>query len=66
MTKLTIKMRETIVNKIVEAGRIGREAWLERREHALALRCVKARFGDDVFERCRALPPGWINLEFTL
>lgn len=60
MTKLLKAHRVAIVAKVVSSVREPREAALDRHEHALAIRMVKHRYGDDVFERCRALPEGWL------
>jgi hypothetical protein len=35
---------------------------MRARENALALRMLRFRFGEDVFERCRELPGGWLEL----
>lgn len=63
MTKLTNAMRATIVKRITDKLRPAREAGLRAREHALALRLLRHRYGDDVFDRCRALPEGWLNVQ---
>jgi hypothetical protein len=62
MTKLLKSHRTVIVDRLLAPGRTAREAVLKRRENALALRATKARFGDDVFARCRALPEGWVDV----
>lgn len=62
MTKLTNTHRAAIADKALDAGRLTREAALTRQEHSLTLRATKFRFGDDVFERCRALPEGWLGV----
>lgn len=59
--KLTNTHRNAIIEKVLIAGRMARTPALERQEDSLALRATKRRFGDDVFERCRALPEGWLN-----
>lgn len=62
MTRLTNQMRNQIKRRILESVRTPREVVLRAQEHSLALRLLRARYGDDVFERCRALPEGWLQL----
>jgi hypothetical protein len=59
--KLTNQMRTTIVDRIIASARAPREAALNHREAALAIMLLRHRYGDDVFERCRALPEGWLH-----
>jgi hypothetical protein len=61
--KLTNAMRSTIADRIVAKVRPPREAKLRAREQALAIRLIRHRFGDDVFDRCRELPAGWLNVQ---
>jgi putative DNA base modification enzyme with NMAD domain len=63
MTKLTNQMRNAIVDKLIVPGRVAREKALKDQENSLALRATKYRFGDDVFDRCRALPEGWVDFQ---
>lgn len=62
MTKLVNSMRNAVVKRLVERTRAPRDAKFRNREHALAVRMLRARYGDDVFERCRALPDGWLRV----
>ena len=62
MTKLTNQMRKAIVDKLITPGRMAREKALKDQEHSLALRATRQRYGDDVFDRCRELPEGWLNV----
>jgi Nucleotide modification associated domain 5 len=66
MTKLTNQMRTALVEHALVAGRLAGEAELVRRERALALRLTRHRYGDDVFDRCRALPEGWVDAHRTI
>ncbi len=59
--KFTSRMRVTITDRVVASTRAPREAALNRREQALAVRLLRHRYGNDVFERCRALPEGWLH-----
>lgn len=58
--KLTKIMRATIIDRIIAKVRPPRELKLRAREQALALQLVRHRYGKDVFDRCRALPDGWL------
>jgi hypothetical protein len=60
--KLTNSMRKAIIDRIIDEVRRPREAKLKKREHALALRLTLKRYGRDVFDRCRALPEGWLGV----
>lgn len=60
--KLTRAMRDAIVKRLLERTRAPRDAVLRNHEHALAVRLLRHRYGDDVFERCRALPEGWLQV----
>ncbi len=62
MTRLTKVMRETITSHIIEKTRPAHEVALRAREAALAVRLLRHRYGTDVFERCRALPEGWLTV----
>ncbi len=64
--KLNKTLRETIVKRVVEDVAKAREPALRHREQALAVRLVRARFGKDVFERCRELPEGWLSIHKTI
>jgi hypothetical protein len=63
MMKLTNAMRTKIIDKILERIIRPHDIAFRRRENALALRLLKSRFGADVFDRCRALPEGWLPLQ---
>jgi hypothetical protein len=60
MTRLKVETRRIIASRVVSSVRAPREASFERAERALALRLTIARYGKDVFDRCRALPDGWL------
>ena len=66
MTRLTKAMCESIVKRTLDAGRLAREAAITRGERSLALRLTRHRYGDDVFDRCRALPAGWLEVHRTI
>ncbi len=66
MTKLNKTLRETIVKRVVENVAKAREPALRHREQALAIKLIRARFGKDVFERCRELPEGWLSVHKTI
>lgn len=59
--KLTKHMRDAITKRIVELVRTPREVALRAQEQALAIRLLRQRYDDDVFDRCRALPAGWLQ-----
>lgn len=59
--KLTKAMRAAIVTRLIERTRAPRDAVFRNREHALALRLLMGRYGEDVFERCRSMPDGWFR-----
>lgn len=63
MTKLTNAMRAAITDRIVVKVRLPREVKLRAREQSLAVRLIRHRYGDDVFDRCRALPEGWLSVQ---
>ena len=65
-TRLTKEMRAAIVRRIVDKTKPAQEAKLRGWEHALAVRLIRHRYGDDVFERCRALPEGWLEVHKTV
>lgn len=60
--KLNKQMRDAIVKRILEEVKPAREARLRSCEQALVIKLIRHRYGDDVFERCRALPEGWIGV----
>lgn len=66
MTTLTQSMRRSVVERTLETITLPREAAFTRTENALALRLVMHRYGNDVFDRCRALPEGWLGLHKEL
>lgn len=66
VTRLTNQMRSQVKRRVLESVRTPREVALRAQEHALALRFLRARYGEDVFERCRALPEGWLQLHKKL
>lgn len=59
--KLTKQLRAATVRRLVDHAAAPGDLALRRREHALAIRIMRGRYGDDVFERCRALPDGWLQ-----
>lgn len=60
MSKLLKSHRQEIVKRIVADVRAPREARLRERERHLAVKLVRWRYGDDVFDKARALPEGWL------
>ena len=58
---MTNKMRLAVVNKLIEQVRGSSASAHRSREQAIAVRMLRRRYGDDVFERCRALPEGWLH-----
>lgn len=66
MTKMTNAMREAIIKHSLVQGRQRRESQLKLQERALALRLTKQRYGDDVFQKCRSLPEGWLDNHRTI
>ena len=66
MTILTKTVRTVITDRIIEAAKAPREAALRHAEQALVTRLLRVRYGDDVFDRCRALPEGWLHVVKTI
>lgn len=70
--RLTQKVRDTIQTKLLDSVIRARIGEFEKEEHGLALRLTIARYGADVFDRCRVLPEGWlhahkvINLDYNI
>lgn len=66
MTRLLMSHREKIAKRVVDAVRAPRESKLRECERALAVKLVRWRYGDDVFDRVRALPEGWLPFVKTI
>lgn len=60
MTRLTNQQRDQIRAGIVDETFRSRSLRLRQREHALAVRMLRERYGDDLFERIAKLPNGWL------
>lgn len=64
--RLTKRMQADVADRVVSDVRRPREAALLRQENSLAIRLMKRRYGDDVFDRCRTLPAGWLPVRKQL
>jgi hypothetical protein len=60
MTRLTKMMRDAITKKIVDTTFNVRKDARAATEDALARRVIKSVCGDDVFERIKEIPNGWL------
>lgn len=65
-TKLNQAHKRAVVDGLLTSIRVPREEALSSAMHSLALRMTLKRFGADVFDRCRALPVGWLGVHRAL
>lgn len=66
MTTLVNAQRVAITRKVIAAASTPRYEALRKQEYSLALRLTQARYGKDVFDRCRSLPEGWLSAHRTI